>query len=43
VLLLLDSCEHFIDAAAELAAAVLSGTPDVKILATSREPVEVQG
>src|SRR4051794_22496127 len=43
VLLLLDNCEHLIDAAAGLAAAVLSGTPGVKILATSREPFGVQG
>jgi predicted ATPase/DNA-binding winged helix-turn-helix (wHTH) protein len=43
VLLLLDNCEHVIDAAAGLAAAVLSGTSGVKILATSREPLGVQG
>src|SRR4029077_6142304 len=34
-LLLLDNCEHVIDAAASLAAAVLSGVPRVDILATS--------
>jgi predicted ATPase/DNA-binding winged helix-turn-helix (wHTH) protein len=43
LLLLLDNCEHVIDAAAGLAAAVLSGTPGVTILATSREPLGVQG
>jgi predicted ATPase/DNA-binding winged helix-turn-helix (wHTH) protein len=43
LLLLLDSCEHVIDAAAGLVAAVLSGTPVVTILATSREPLGVQG
>ena len=43
MLLLLDNCEHVIDAAAGLAAAVLSGTPGVNILATSREPLGVQG
>jgi predicted ATPase len=43
VLLLLDNCEHIIDAAAGLAAAVLSGTSGVAILATSREPLGVQG
>ena len=43
VLLLLDNCEHVIDAAAGLAAAVLSSTPGLNILATSREPLEVQG
>src|SRR5271170_343302 len=38
-LLLLDNCEHVIDAAASLAAAVLGGAPGVNILATSREPL----
>jgi predicted ATPase/DNA-binding winged helix-turn-helix (wHTH) protein len=41
MLLLLDNCEHVIDAAAGLAAAILSGAPAVSILATSREPFEV--
>jgi predicted ATPase/DNA-binding winged helix-turn-helix (wHTH) protein len=43
MLLLLDNCEHIIDTAADLAAAVLSGTSGVKILATSREPLGVKG
>ena len=43
MLLLLDSCEHVIDAAASFAAAVLNGAPGVKILATSREPLGVAG
>jgi predicted ATPase/DNA-binding winged helix-turn-helix (wHTH) protein len=43
ILLLLDSCEHVIDAAASFAATVLSGAPGVKILATSREPLRVAG
>jgi predicted ATPase/DNA-binding winged helix-turn-helix (wHTH) protein len=43
VLLLLDNCEHLIDAVAGLAAAVLGGTSGVKILATSREPLRVPG
>src|SRR6266481_2645220 len=41
MLLLLDNCEHVIDAAAGLAAAILSGAPGVNILATSREPLGV--
>jgi predicted ATPase len=41
MLLLLDNCEHVIDAAASLAAAVLSGAPGVNVLATSREPLGV--
>jgi predicted ATPase/DNA-binding winged helix-turn-helix (wHTH) protein len=43
MLLLLDNCEHVIDAALNLAAAVLRGVPSVNILATSREPLRVQG
>jgi predicted ATPase/DNA-binding winged helix-turn-helix (wHTH) protein len=43
MLLMLDNCEHVIDAAAGLAAAVISGAPGVNILATSREPLGVQG
>jgi DNA-binding winged helix-turn-helix (wHTH) protein len=41
LLLLLDNCEHVIDAAASLAAAVISGAPRVNILATSREPFRI--
>ena len=43
MLLLLDNCEHVIDAAADLAAAILSGAPGVSILATSREPLGMAG
>ena len=43
MLLLLDNCEHVIDAAAGLAAALLSGTPGVSILATSRERLGIIG
>ena len=43
MLLLLDNCEHVIDAAANLSAAVLSGASGVSILATSREPLRVAG
>jgi predicted ATPase/DNA-binding winged helix-turn-helix (wHTH) protein len=43
MLLTLDNCEHVIDAAAGLAAAVLSGTSGVTILATSREPLGIPG
>jgi predicted ATPase/DNA-binding winged helix-turn-helix (wHTH) protein len=43
VLLLLDNCEHVIDAAARLAAALLGAAPGVNILATSREPLGLQG
>jgi predicted ATPase len=43
MLLLLDNCEHVIEAAAGLAAAILSGAPGVNVLATSREPLRVAG
>jgi len=43
LLLVLDNCEHVIDAVARLAARVLSAAPGVRILATSREPLGVTG
>jgi predicted ATPase/DNA-binding SARP family transcriptional activator len=42
-LLVLDNCEHVIDEAAEMAETILSGAPDVRILATSRERLAVDG
>ena len=39
VLVLLDNCEHLIDAAARMAEALLRGSPTVCIIATSREPL----
>ena len=43
LLLVLDNCEHVVDAAAVLAEAVLRACPTVRILATSREPLRVEG
>jgi non-specific serine/threonine protein kinase len=43
LLVVLDNCEHLIAAAAEVADALLRGCPDVRILATSREPLKVGG
>jgi predicted ATPase/DNA-binding winged helix-turn-helix (wHTH) protein len=43
ILILLDNCEHVIDVAAGLAIGILKGTPGVHILATSREPLRVEG
>ena len=43
MLLVLDNCEHVIDAAATLAVGVLSGAPGVQLLATSREPLRIEG
>ncbi|HZC27371.1 MAG TPA: BTAD domain-containing putative transcriptional regulator, partial [Actinopolymorphaceae bacterium] len=42
-LLLLDNCEHVVDAAARLADSVLAACPSLRILATSREPLAVAG
>ena len=41
--LVLDNCEHVIDAAAELAEHLLGACPQLRILATSREPLAVTG
>jgi non-specific serine/threonine protein kinase len=41
VLLVLDNCEHLVQACAELAESVLRACPDVRILATSREPLDL--
>ncbi|HEX4442226.1 MAG TPA: AAA family ATPase [Galbitalea sp.] len=43
VLLVLDNCEHVIDSAAEVAQDLLSTLPQLRILATSREPLGVPG
>jgi predicted ATPase/DNA-binding XRE family transcriptional regulator len=43
LLILLDNCEHLIDACAELAHALLSACPFLRILATSREPLGIAG
>ena len=43
LLLMLDNCEHVIGAAAELCAGLLAACDDLKILATSREPLAVAG
>ena len=43
LLLVLDNCEHVVGAAATLADDVLRSCPMVRILATSREPLRVDG
>jgi predicted ATPase len=43
LLLVLDNCEHVVDAAAELGAELLTACAGVRILATSREPLDVNG
>ena len=42
-LLLMDNCEHLLDAAADLADALLAGCPHLVLLAPSREALGVEG
>ena len=43
LLLVLDNCEHLLDACAQLAGALLASSPGLRVLATSREPLGVPG
>ena len=43
LLLVLDNCEHVIDAVSRLAGRLLGAAPGVGLLATSREPLGVEG
>ncbi|MBV9353016.1 MAG: LuxR family transcriptional regulator [Mycobacterium sp.] len=43
MLVVLDNCEHLLDACADLAAALLGRAPRLSGLATSREPISVSG
>jgi predicted ATPase len=43
ILLMLDNCEHVIDAAANMAEALLRANPAACVLATSREPLGAEG
>ena len=43
LLLVVDNCEHLLGAAAELVSDVLTYAPGVRVIATSREPLSVQG
>jgi predicted ATPase/DNA-binding SARP family transcriptional activator len=43
LLLVLDNCEHLLDACAQLAGGLLSSAPGLRVLATSREPLGVPG
>ena len=42
-LLVLDNCEHLVAAAAALADRILAACPQVRIMATSREPLNITG
>jgi predicted ATPase len=43
LLLVLDNCEHLVDACAELSERLLGACPQLHILATSRESLRIQG
>src|SRR5438309_3348458 len=43
LLLIIDNCEHVIEAAAGMAEALLRASPGVSLVATSREPLRVSG
>jgi predicted ATPase/DNA-binding XRE family transcriptional regulator len=43
ILLIFDNCEHLLDACAHLAETLLKNCPHLKILVTSREPLEITG
>src|SRR5919106_4083265 len=43
VLLIVDNCEHLLDACAQLIDTLLKSCPHLKILATSREPLGITG
>src|SRR6202011_4389163 len=43
VLLLLDNCEHVIDSVAQVVTELLRAAPDLRMIATSREPLAVAG
>ena len=43
IMLVLDNCEHVIDAAARMAEALLRANPAARVIATSREPLRAEG
>ena len=43
LLLILDNCEHVIQACANIAGTLLRAAPDLKIIASSREPLRISG
>jgi serine/threonine-protein kinase PknK len=43
MLIVLDNCEHLIDASAVLSDTLLRTCPDLRLLVTSREPLRIQG
>ena len=43
MLLLLDNCEHLLDACGDAITRLLNSCPQLTVLATSREPISVSG
>jgi predicted ATPase/class 3 adenylate cyclase len=43
LLVLLDNCEHLVEACAQLTKTLLQGTTGLKVLATSRDPLNIAG
>ncbi len=43
LLLVLDNCEHVVDAAADVVAALIARCPELRVLATSRQPLGLPG
>jgi predicted ATPase/class 3 adenylate cyclase/DNA-binding CsgD family transcriptional regulator len=43
LLIILDNCEHLVDACARMADRILHAAPDIRILASSREPLGIGG
>jgi predicted ATPase/DNA-binding CsgD family transcriptional regulator len=43
LLLVVDNCEHLLEAAAQLVTEVIRAAPGVRVIATSREPLSVSG
>ena len=43
ILLLLDNCEHLVEAAAQLVTEILRTSPGVRVITTTREPLQVPG
>ncbi len=42
-MLVVDNCEHLVDAAAETIELILENSPRVRVIATSRQPLAVPG
>ena len=43
LLLVIDNCEHLLEAAAQLVASIIRRSPNVRVLTTSREPLQISG